>query len=451
MLKNKRLQSNKRGIGRLLDMRNNKAATKRVTSLPHIIHVLDVNYKTAYDYHEKLRHCIYFEPIQIVLFVWSLLGRLPIRRDSTGDYIVPIVLRVYSFLVGSIIVVIGSISLRNLVKSLLNGESVYEEPTSVIGDYNYTLFWICQILVTTYNISLPFLDWTIVGEFLKFLRSWAQFQENYTLESRKVLSIKSKNRIRIIFYMTLLVNMTTVAYLNNFVMKNVDVFTKISTLTAVVELESRTAFFWHTCAVISDCSEQLSITFCKKTLESRVSRGAQTLGDYRRLWLQLTDITTSFSDLMSYKMTHSIFVNVIFVIVTSYHLALSALSRGVRGSAGDIYLYFFCSLYTAAHVMLACESGHRLAQSLGKKFVDRATRRRLQHLSFAERKEFSVFMGIVRRRSPSVILNGFLTVDRSLIVLFVSGCLTYLIILVQFKVGMSETHRVQNSNISLSR
>ncbi|XP_039300556.1 uncharacterized protein LOC111054861 [Nilaparvata lugens] len=314
-------------------MRNNKAATKRVTSLPHIIHVLDIYYKTAYDYHEKLRHCIYFEPIEVVLFVWSLLGRLPIRRDSTGDYIVPIVLRVYSFLVGSIVVVIGSISLRNLVKSLLNGESVYEEPTSVIGDYNYTLFWICQIL----------------------------------------------------------------------------------------------------------------------TLESRVSRGAQTLGDYRRLWLQLTDITTIFSDLMSYKMTHSIFVNVIFVIVTSYHLALSALSRGVRGSAGDIYLYFFCSLYTAAHVMLACESGHRLAQSLGKKFVDRATRRRLQHLSFAERKEFCVFMGIVRRRSPSVILNGFLTIDRRLIVLVVSGCLTYLIILVQFKVGMSETHRVQNSNISLSR
>ncbi|RZF35092.1 hypothetical protein LSTR_LSTR009684 [Laodelphax striatellus] len=269
---------------------------------------------------------------------------------------------------------------------MLNGESVFVVTESTEDKYNYTLFWICLTMTTTSNLSLPFFDWTSASKFVKFLRSWIAYQENYTLKSGRVLRMKHKQRIRIIFCMDLLV------------------------------LDSKT-------------------------------KSAHRISDYRRLWLELMDITTSFSDLMSYKMTHTIFISFIFVIVSSYHMALSVLSRGVS-SSGDIFLYFFCSLYTAGHMLCACESGHRVAQSLGKNFLDRATRFQLQTQTLAEQKEFNLFMSIVRRRSPSIHLNGFLTVDRSLIVHVISGSLAYLIILVQFKVGMSESDRIQYKNIT---
>ncbi|CAH1388673.1 unnamed protein product [Nezara viridula] len=165
------------------------------------------------------------------------------------------------------------------------------------------------------------------------------------------------------------------------------------------------------------------------------SQRAQDIAAYRKLWVKLAHLTTEIGNVLGPTMMEWLLIGSIAVIISCYSLIYLLYDIAAHNAIdqSEINSGVFFLVMSSILLIFLCEFGNRRTSSVGTK-----VQQELLRLSFTGRdKEFhqevNLFIQTIHFRFPNFVLCGFITLNRQYLVSLISGGITYLIVLVQFR------------------
>ncbi|XP_023717013.1 uncharacterized protein LOC111869601 isoform X2 [Cryptotermes secundus] len=169
-------------------------------------------------------------------------------------------------------------------------------------------------------------------------------------------------------------------------------------------------------------------------------RSAKLVRQYRDLWVSLNRLSRETGLFMCYTYGHMCVLS--FSVVTfSLYGTLSNVHDGLYMRHMGLAMAV-CVIGGITYVI--CNVAHHAASEVGPEF-----RERLLHLTSADkqvRRELKIFIRATTISSSEINLGGYVRIDRSFLLRFTCTMVTYLIVLLQFRLGLLS---ISASNITM--
>ncbi|BES97532.1 Gustatory Receptor [Nesidiocoris tenuis] len=183
------------------------------------------------------------------------------------------------------------------------------------------------------------------------------------------------------------------------------------------------------------------LNIIKELLQANMTPGKQ-LSEYRHLWLSVWDLSQKYSFSIAISISFVLLLHSCVFITSCYGiLSLIRLPDPVVNTL-PLLPYLIASF---GHVFAIIEAGHRAKTALKDDFlktfvkVDRDT---IDHEGYDEVK---LFTRTILETDPKITLYDYITVDRTLLVSFMSSSITYLIVLLQFRASEEKSESQESS------
>ncbi|XP_066907527.1 gustatory and odorant receptor 63a isoform X3 [Halyomorpha halys] len=267
--------------------------------------------------------------------------------------------------------------------------------------------------------------WFEVAGIVKYFSKWCSFQEELTAYSI-VLDTRLK-KWSYGFLMGCFIYILSVSYFESSTYGGIVYLPPVMIIHANISLTLLLVLF---SGIFTQCTASYLCKHIKR------SRRTQEIVVYRKLWIKLAHLTTELGNVVGPTMMEWLLLGSIVTIIGFYSL-IYLLQGIVKDNTYDqinkINSEAFFLIITLIFLIFLCEFGHRCTCSVGTK-----VQTELLELSFTGRdKEFqqevNLFIETIHFRFPNLVLCGFVTLNRQFLVSLISGGITYLIVLVQFR------------------
>ncbi|KAF6204467.1 hypothetical protein GE061_002808 [Apolygus lucorum] len=199
--------------------------------------------------------------------------------------------------------------------------------------------------------------------------------------------------------------------------------------------------FWFTCCLATKLRDHM--VMCLQVGQNRECK----LKICRNIWMSIWKLSGKYADAFAYTVLFTLINNGVIFVISCYGIIASIRAESIADIL-TISPYFMTSLFNVALVL---EMAHRARTNLGEKFLCSLMAMDKDTLDKGSVKEVGRFMSMINySENAKITLKGFVTVDRELLVSFLSYSATYLIVLIQFqgKVDPRIDARMLPSNIS---
>lgn len=184
------------------------------------------------------------------------------------------------------------------------------------------------------------------------------------------------------------------------------------------------------CTAFGVASHSLS-TEVQNTLKNY--KPAQKLAEYRHLWIDLSNMMQQLGK--AYSNMYGIYCLVIFftTIVSTYGALSEIIDHGITlKDLGLVIIVVYCMTL----LFIICNEAHHASRRVGLYFQELLLDVNLTSVDIATQKEIEMFLIAIEKNPPTMNLNGYANINRQLISSNLSFMVSYLVILMQFKLTL---------------
>nr|APZ81471.1 olfactory receptor 49 [Adelphocoris lineolatus] len=162
----------------------------------------------------------------------------------------------------------------------------------------------------------------------------------------------------------------------------------------------------------------------------------------RKIWISIWKQSQSYAQSIAVTVGYSLIINSILFIIGCYGAIASFRSNDIL----DVVEKLPYVLVTFINAALIFESSYQATDKLGNAFLNTLVFLNKDSVDQESVEEIEQFVDTINHtRNAAITLRGYMTMDRTLLVSFMSNSITYLIVLLQFQ-GKSQDSGMSTSN-----
>ncbi|KAE8573479.1 gustatory and odorant receptor 22 [Halyomorpha halys] len=365
----------------------------------------------------------YYGQFRPVLLILRIFGRYTIQLNEKGEWegkrISPSAL--YCLINYGLQTYVAVIVCFRRVQALVDSQSNYDE----------FIFSIHILAYLNIHFHVPFTYWLQNSRMAHYLNLWNDFQLNWEATFGEKLELMYKRTVLI--YVAVIIP-AVVLFL---------VFEQYSTLHdpwlyflpyffTIVSTALVLVLWSLTCIELKRLSEDVSLKLIA-SLETKPNKWL--LKRWRHLWLDLRQLTMSLgTDLSAVLMSIMLTFSTTFLLGL-YNGLVQLISYDISWKAIG---YLCASTFSLAIVFTICDAGHRATSAVASCTLTAVLKAKISMVNAEVRHEIFLILESIKAGAPDIQLGGFVTLNRPLVVSLISNTLTYLIVLLQFKVNEEE-------------
>ncbi|KDR21836.1 hypothetical protein L798_03483 [Zootermopsis nevadensis] len=358
------------------------------------------------------------KPLFITMRVFGLFPiTLPSRGGPTFELFSSIM--AYSMCIYAVTTVIVCFIVGDL-SSVLFSEKI---------DFLTTIFYSMLILVMFISISSPVLLWLDASNYVHYINKWTEFQMLFLKVTRNTLSLNVKKRCIFHAFCCSISGIAAIQF--HFFNPHLRIWQIPGFFSLITLVNCFVAIWVTTCETLSTAGKSLSRNFKEELRRKRYT--AQSIGQYRILWLRLSQLVSRSGGAMEktsclffavhlFIMTMSLY-GFLYGITSMTEIPVQSIGMGIASAIAGSAYFRVCNAAHKVHLNVKTEIKEQL------KFV----------MSSRERQdvliEVNAFLNTISSNPPVISVAGFFDVNREMLRSHASTVVTYMIVLLQFNMG----------------
>lgn len=380
----------------------------------------------------------FFDELKAVIYTMKIFGLFPLQKRNPGESTfqrckLSLVYSVVFYMAMSVYAYYVS---RERIQFIRYSEASFD-------DLIYSVIHFLYVIPHFYLIPCHWKEVTKVGGY--FAR-WSEFQKQYLCATGKQLYLgQSRQAKRSVFLTPILALLFAVSefFMSSAEEKYWEVGFYWYILTVIL---LHVVWWWFVCSSLRGAIYDMSANFFnvhvfnKDAFSFMQERSGKLVCQYRDLWVSLNRLCRETGLFMCYTYGHMCVLS--FSVVTfSLYGSLSNVHDGLYMRHMGLAMAV-CVIGGITYVI--SNVAHHAASEIGPQF-----RERLLHLTSTDkqaRRELKIFIRATTINSSEINLGGYVRIDRSFLLRFACTMVTYLIVLLQFRLGLLS---ISASNITM--
>ncbi|KAJ3649717.1 hypothetical protein Zmor_021442 [Zophobas morio] len=380
----------------------------------------------------------FYQTTKSLLVLFQIMGVMPIERSAKGKttfrWLSSTSIYAYCIFAGETIFV--SMVFRERLNLIL-------QPGKRFDEYIYGIIFL-SILIP--HFMLPVAAWTNGAEVAKFKNMWTRFQLKYFQVTGTPIIFRNLSLI------------TYTLCIMSWVMG-------VAVMLAQFYLQTD-MLLWHTFGyyhILAMLNCLCSLWFINCTAKGRVAvwmvqnlhkalespDPANLLGAYRDLWVDLSHMMQQLGKAYSGMYSMYCLLILLTTIVASYGSVTEIMDQGLSFKEAGLFIIAF---YCMTLLYVICNEAHHASRKMGPQFRETLLNVNLSAVDQRTRQEVNMFLTAIDKNPPTMNLNGYANVNRKLISSTVTSIVTYLVMLMQFRLTLMRNAQLaaRRANASLS-
>ncbi|XP_067009571.2 gustatory and odorant receptor 63a isoform X2 [Anabrus simplex] len=358
---------------------------------------------------------LFFDEIKPIWYLLRILGLFPISKPNKGaaTFCFASFAFVYSlavYLAMGAVVYLVTVDRYNIIKD-----------SKHFDDQVFAIMFMVNMLP---QLVLAPCHWREAYKVVDYLTNWGQLQIQFqhAIHAPMVLNIRRKA-------MTLAVIMpvfsTCVVVSERYMIPEMPIFITAfySYLLSVVHLHG--AFWYLVCAALCQVGNILTCHFTGKSQLVECSNVAE----YRGMWLRLASLTRQTGEFMGYTFCLLCVIWAALVTVCVYG-CFAGLQYGVSWKDVGMGAY---SIMCLIFLYVICDAAHQSSQYVGEVCLQQLLD--LKNANKKTQQQMDALVQIIALNPPTMSFAGYVQVNRGFLSSFFSTMVTYLVVLLQFRMG----------------
>ncbi|KAE8573881.1 gustatory and odorant receptor 63a [Halyomorpha halys] len=294
--------------------------------------------------------------------------------------------------------------------------------------FDAKLFDTINIIIVVYQACGPLTFWFEIPAIIKYYNKWHSYEKDLHLCN---IALDGQLKKWALFLTLPLVPYVFVAaYYQSMIHGN------LAHMPSFLFLHVHTAIhlsFWLVCGLFLNSTATRVIRRMKKVTEDR---DPVEVAACRRIWLTLAELTADLGNALGPTLMETLLFVSTVLIINCYFMMFFFRNIDQAGSEEQraaVTGRLFYIVMTFLCITILCEFGQRCTNAVGWNLLQELLRLNVSPQEKQLHREVNMFIQSVSLRFPDMVLCGFLTLNRRLLVSLVSGGVTYLIVLVQFR------------------
>ncbi|XP_063927825.1 gustatory and odorant receptor 22-like [Zophobas morio] len=376
------------------------------------------------DGHIIDKHDQFFRDHKLLLVLFRVLGVMPVQRGEIGRITfgwtsVPMLYAYVFYVVTTVLVVLVGYERFDI---LLNKSKKFDE-------YIYSILFIIYLVP---HFFTPFVGWGVAYEVCDYKNSWGRFQLHYYKITGKDLEFPLLSTLIIVISLGCLILavvflLTLSALLEGFTLYHTTAYLHIITM-----INMNCALWYINCRAIGNASTALAAAF-ENDIEHNCS--GYIIAHYRVLWLSLSELLQKLGN--AYARTYSTYSLFMMTNITIavYGFTSEIVDHGIRFSFKEVGLLVDAT-YCLFLFFVFCDCSHQASLDIADRVQTSLMKIELNKVDKGTRKEIDLFLIAIQMNPPKVSLKGYNVVNREMVSASVATIAIYLIVLLQFKIGL---------------
>ncbi|KDR24348.1 gustatory and odorant receptor 24-like isoform X2 [Zootermopsis nevadensis] len=303
-------------------------------------------------------------------------------------------------------------------------------------DFLNTIFYSMLILFMFTSISSPVLLWLDASNYVHYINKWTEFQILFLKVTHNRLSLNVKKRC--IFHAIRCSTIGFAAIAFHFSTPYIRIWQIPGFFYAITLVSCYLTLWITTCGNLSTAGKSLSRNF-KEELR-RKCYTAQSIGQYRILWLRLSQLVSRSGGAMEktsciffavylFIMTMSLY-GFLYGITSEAEIPIQSIGMGIGTVTGGCTFYVTCNAAHKVHLNVKAEIEEELQLIMSS---------RENHDVLIE---VNAFLNTISSHPPVISVAGFFDVNREMLRSYASTVVTYMIVLLQFGMGQPNNRQM---------
>lgn len=360
----------------------------------------------------------FFEQIKYILYVKRLLGRLPFERTKCGNFRLrlcsPAV--VYSLLMNAV-----QIYLTYLV---------YDAKLNVLfsknGSYDNAIKVALMLLILNVHFYAWFIALLETGSTAIYLSHWQQFNKKYNYILNEQQSLKRLVLWLVLFLFVLVA--TLVIAETQHLLHGLQWYLTLPYFTVALHFILNSLHSYINCIIFirvaTELNEQLVKVF-------KNNPGFEDILSVRCMWQELNSLVKDYQRSNGNSLFIYLTISFIGFALTAYG-SLTALFEKSTYSLGT---YLIPLVFFLMNTYVCCDGPHRLHSKLGFEVTYTLLSCETTHMRKEAQQEIEMLVEIIEADPPVITIKGFFLLNRHLFTMAISTAVTYLVVLIQFKIS----------------
>ncbi|XP_014244354.1 gustatory and odorant receptor 22-like [Cimex lectularius] len=367
--------------------------------------------------HPRSDKNVFYEQFKPMFVILILFGRLSITRiKGKYEWRYMSLLMIYCIVNYALQSYIVFLVCKKRFDSLMDAQRNYDE----------LIFAMHILAYLSIHFHLPFTYWAQGPKLAEYINMWKRFQDEWFLTFGDELKLSLKRFIRWFSFSTipsvvLLLVFEKYSTLHDpwlYLMPYL--FTIVSTMLAL-------GLWYCTCIEINRLSKKSTVRLIQH-IETKPN--AAFLRQWRHLWISLSSLSSWLGSHLS-GIIASIFLTFSLTFLLGLYNALSLIIK--LDISWKAIGYLSASTLSLCIIYTLCDAGQKGSKEISTYAFQEVLKTKLASNSLDIRYELSLLIKSIEANLPEIELAGFVTMNRSLFISFVSNTITYLIVILQFK------------------
>nr|AXY87931.1 gustatory receptor 22.2 [Subpsaltria yangi] len=364
----------------------------------------------------------FFDQIKYFLYVCRLLGRLPFERTKSGGFMFQLCSPVMVFTI-----------LMNAVQIYLTYQVYFINLTTLFSkneSYDDGVKLVLMVVI----LNVHFYAWVFVlietGNISEYLNHWQQFNKKHKYLLKGLPSMK-RQMLWLVLFLFIVIAVLTVTE-TQYLLKGLPWYCSIPYFTVAYHISVGNLHWYINCIIFARMGTEL-IEQLVKVLKNNTE--FEEVHSVRCVWQKLNSLVKECHRTHANSVYYCLGISFISFTLASYGTLTGLLEK----SANNLFSYIIPLLFFVVIIYICCDGPHRLHNKLGFEMINTLLACKMRHLKKETQQEIEMFLDIIEADPPVISIKGYFILNRQIFTAAVSTAVTYLVVLVQFKISSITT------------
>ncbi|XP_069683171.1 gustatory and odorant receptor 24-like [Periplaneta americana] len=311
------------------------------------------------------------------------------------------------------------------------------------NQYDDSIVALYHLMFLLLVVVVPFTNWKDAPVLAQYVSSWLRFQTEFRRVTAQTLSLSLRKRA---WCLALLVPAASLSLECCYQLLDTSInLVQLVTDVYLLVLRVLLTVVWHFCCrALCKAAEDTLHSFRKELVSVTVSHAVWA--EYRILWLSLAKLTRQTG--VATCFTFGFFILYMFTKLTlNVYWTINAL---LFAPTRFFVVAYICITIVNDMILMyvICDNAQTVQSRVGDAFKDTLMDYRTHGIKDSVQDEVLAFLQVIDSCPPVLNLGNFVIVSRRLLISLGSVMVTYLVVLLQFKVSHLSTGKVNNSTSS---
>ncbi|CAO1392119.1 unnamed protein product [Diamesa serratosioi] len=373
------------------------------------------------------KHDSFYHSTKSLLVLFQIMGIMPIMRSPKGTVQER---TTFSWTSKAFIWAYIIYAMESVLVYLIGWERIGRFGSNSDKRFDEIIYNVIFMSILSPHFLLPVASWRNGQEVAKFKNMWTHYQLRFLKVTGS--SIEFPTLLPITWGLCFLsCGSSIVVILSQYYLQPDFPFTHTFAYYHILAMLNGFCSLWYiNCTAFGIASKALSKQL-EETLKSY--RPSKKLTEIRNLWVDLSQMMQQLGK--AYSNMYGIYCLIIFftTIIATYGSLSEILDHGATFKEMGLFIIV---VYCMSLLFVICNEAYHATRRVGLDFQEILLNVNLTKVDIATQREIEMFLVTIDKNPPTMNLDGYTNINRELISTNISFMVTYLVVLMQFKLTL---------------